>query len=147
MANELKRRNIVAIMGSTFIPAGAPLDTTGGRKYCEENGIDLVAVTRVLGLSEEVEYVPGTSYYKPGPSYFGFFPYYYTSYTLVTTPGYLRQYPVATVETNVYSMKDERLIWSGQSRTVDPNSVLDAIDDFAVGFVRGMEDSGVFWKK
>lgn len=147
MASQLKKHHIDTVLGSDVIPAGAPFDTTGGRKFCRDNGIDLVTVTRVLGLSKEAEYVPGTTYYTPAPGYRGFYGFYHTAYSVVSTPGYIREYAVATVETNVYSMKDERLVWSGQSQAVDPTSALDAAGDFAEVFVREMARSGLFGKK
>ncbi len=147
MASQLEKRGITAVLGSSIIPAGAPFDTTGGRQYCRENGIELVTITRIVGLSKETEVVPATAYYEPDRTYHRFFPYYYTSYSVVTTPGYTRQYAVVTVETNVYSMKNERLIWSGQSQAVDPISAFEAASDFAATFVRDMARCGIFGKK
>jgi stage V sporulation protein SpoVS len=147
MAKQLKARKITAIPGTSVFPDNAPIDTTVGRKYCVENGVDLVTITRVVGVSKETEYVPGTAYYTPAPAYYGFYPYYYSSYSMVSTPGYMREYTVGTVETNVYSLKSEKLVWSGQSQTVDPSSVNQAIDDFAIIFVGEMAKSGIFGKK
>jgi hypothetical protein len=146
MAKQLKARKITAIPGTSVFPSGAPIDTTVGRKYCQENGVELVTLTRVVGISNESEYVPGTSYYTPAPAYYGFYPYYYTSYAMVSTPGYVREYKVVTLETNVYSLKNERLVWSGQSQAVDPSSVNQAIDDFSIIFVSKMAESGIFGK-
>ncbi len=147
MTKQLKTRKIETVPGSSIFPVGAPIDTTGGRKYCLDNGIDLITVSRVLGLSKQLEYVPGTAYYVPAPVYHGFYPYYYSAYAVSATPGYIREYKVATVETNVYSPKSERLVWSGQSQTVDPSSLGSAIDDFAAVCVREMANSGIFGKR
>jgi len=147
MAKQLKARKITAIPGTSVFPFGAPIDTTVGRQYCQANGIELVTITRVVGISKESEYVPGTSYYTPAPAYYGFYPYYYSSYSMVSTPGYVREYQVATVETNVYSLKNEKLVWSGQSQAVDPSSVNQVIGDFSIIFVNQMAQSGIFGKK
>ncbi len=147
MAAQLKKRKVAVVLGSSVIPPGAPFDTTGGRQYCRENGIQLVTLTRILGLSKETEYVPPTTYIVPGPTYHRFYPYYYTSYSTVTEPGYTLEYRVVTVETNVYSMKDERLVWSGQSEAVDPVSALKAAQDFAAVVVRDLVRSEVLGKK
>ncbi len=147
MASQLGKHGIETVLGSSIIPAGAPFDTTGGRQYCRDHSIDLVTITRVLGLSKETEVIPGTTYYTPAVTYHRLYPFYYTAYSVVTTPGYLREYAVATVETNVYSVKDERLVWGGQSEAVDPASVFDAIEGFAAVFVKDMARSGVFGKQ
>ncbi len=147
MADQMKKRGIQTVLGSSIIPVGAPFDTTGGRKYCRDNGIELVTITRLLGLSRETEYVPGTTYVEPVPTYHHLYPFYYSAYAVVSTPGYVRQYPVATVETNVYSTKDERLVWSGQSEAVDPTSALEAAEGFAAIFVKKMDTSGILGTK
>ena len=147
MADQLQKRGIETVLGSSIIRTGAPFDTTGGRKFCRDKGIELVTITRLVGLSKETEVVPATTYVEPLPAYHRFYPYYYSAYAVVSTPGYLREYRVATVETNVYSMKDERLVWSGQSEAVDPASALDAAEGFAAIFVRKMAASGILGKK
>ena len=145
MAKQLQGRKIESILASNVLPSGnAPIDTVGLRAFIKENKIDLITVTRVVGVSKEREYVQGTTYYTPAPGYRGFYPYYYGSYAMVSDPGYMREYQVATVETNAYATSSEKLVWSGQSQTVDPASVNTAIDEIAGLLVSEMARSGIF---
>ena len=147
MAGEINKKKATAIPGSSIFAVGAPIDTTGGRRYVTENKIDLISVTRVVGISKELEFTPPTTYYTPVAAYHGFYPYYYTAYAAVSTPGYLREYKVFTVETNVYSTKTEQLVWSGSSQTVDPASLNQAMGDVAFTLVNAMSRSGLFGTK
>ena len=144
MAKAFGEHKITVVPGSSVFAVGQPIDTTIGRQYCRDNGIDLVSVTRVVGISKESEYVPGDMYYAPAPSYYGFYPYYYSSYSMVSTPGYMREYKVATVETNVYQISTEKLAWSGQSKTMDPSSINSAMTDISLLLVNEMDRSGLF---
>ena len=144
MGKAFGQYKISVVPGTTVFPVGQPIDTTVGRPYCHDNGIDLVSVTRVVGISKESEYVPGDMYYAPAPAYYGFYPYYYSSYSMASTPGYMREYKVATVETNVYQVSTEKLVWSGQSKTMDPSSINSAMTDIATLLVSEMDRSGLF---
>jgi len=144
MAKHLQQRKIESILASNVLPSGnAPIDTVGLRAFVKENHVDLITVTRVVGVSKEREYVQGTTYYSPAPGYGAFYPYYAGSYAVVSDPGYMREYKVATVETNAYATSNEKLVWSGQSETVDPASVNTAIDEIAGLLVSEMARSGV----
>jgi hypothetical protein len=144
MAKQFQQRKIESILASNVLPSGnAPIDTVGLRAFIKENKVDLITVTRVVGVSKEREYVQGTTYYTPAPGYRGFYPYYSGSYAMVSDPGYMREYQVATVETNAYATSNEKLVWSGQSQTVDPASVNTAIDEIAGLLVSEMAQSGV----
>ena len=45
--------------------------------------------------------------------------------------GYMRSDRFVSVETNVYSIEDERLLWSGVSQAFDPLDVGGTVDDVA----------------
>jgi hypothetical protein len=56
--------------------------------------------------------------------------YYYSSYAVMSTPGYYTSYKVYKVESNVYDVQQEKLVWSGESHTTDPQNAEDGIDSF-----------------
>ena len=49
---------------------------------------------------------------------------------MVSSPGYIDQYRVYTVETNVYTVKDGKLVWSVVSETFDPTNINKAVEEF-----------------
>lgn len=101
-------------------------------------GYDAVLITRLLSVDKSREYTapkkvnhPQTRYY-PGISggygygYGGYYGYYGTTYAEVHTPGYFETSTTLKVETNLYSVATDELVWTGQSETVDPDSIEDA---------------------
>lgn len=62
----------------------------------------------------------GSSY----PTYYrNFSGYYYRSWSYFSNPGYYSTTKTYTVETNVYSIKEDRVIWTGLTETTDPEGV------------------------
>ena len=49
---------------------------------------------------------------------------------MVYSPGYIDSYRVYTVETNVYTVKDAKLVWSVVSETFDPTNINKAVEEF-----------------
>jgi hypothetical protein len=84
------------------------------------DGFDGVVIMRLVDLTKEQTYVPGTTY----PSYYGS-PYGYYCYAapMYYDPGYVRTDVTYTVETNIYSTKLGKLVWTGTTNTVNPSDL------------------------
>src|SRR5689334_13171168 len=82
-------------------------------------GFQGVLVMQMTGVSQELR----------ATSYSTFDGYYGYAYPMAYGPTYLESYPVVHVQSNLYSLPDGKLIWSGSSRTFDPNSAKDVVDD------------------
>jgi hypothetical protein len=92
------------------------------REKIKNDGFDGAVTMRLVDVDKEKTYNPGnTTLY---PSYFrNFSGYYYRSYSYVSTPGYYSTTKTYTIETNVYSIKEDRIIWSALTKTTDPEGV------------------------
>jgi hypothetical protein len=147
MYTQLVKRNMRVMKGSNAFPVNAPIDTLVLREYVISTQVDLLSVTRLVDVSKDTEYVPGTTAYVPVANYYNFSGYYTHSYAVVHEPGYMRESVTATIETNVYSAKTGGLVWSGRSQTVDPASIDDAATGVAHALVTNMAKCGVFGPK
>ncbi|MBT8468644.1 MAG: hypothetical protein KJN97_07825, partial [Deltaproteobacteria bacterium] len=67
-------------------------------------------------------------YYAGGAGLYGYgyYGFYGTTYAKVHEPGYFDTSTTIRVETNLYSLSTDALVWTGQSATVDPKSIPDA---------------------
>lgn len=87
----------------------------------KEDSFDGAVVMRLVDKEKETEYVPGTGTY---PSYYrGFGSYYGSAYGGYNDPGYYKENKIYSVETNLYSLKENKLIWSGVTNTVNPSDL------------------------
>ena len=92
----------------------------------KEIGVDGILIISVLDIKEESYYVPGTTSYYPTsmyPYYGGYYGYWGRTYTTVSSPGYYQESVSVFLETNLYDLETETLVWSAQSKTEDPSSV------------------------
>lgn len=103
----------------------------------DAGGFDAVAITRVLSVDKSQEYTPPKKYSNPrtryyaaspgwGRGYGGFYGFYGTTFAEVHEPGYFDTSTTLKLETNLYSVATNELVWTGQSETIDPESLEDA---------------------
>ena len=87
-------------------------------------GIDGAVTMKLIDKKNETTYVPGS------PGYGSFYGYYgYSGYA--GTPGYYVNDTIATVETRIYSVNEDKLLWSATTETYNPSNVRDDIRDIA----------------
>ena len=121
-----------AIPAYSLIPAAEVADHDKVMARIKQAGIDGAVVLRVVGESQRVIYAPGSTTWYPGPHYGSLRGYQSWAWSAVQDPGYLRTDTLVRVETNIYSVKDEKLLWSGQSETVNPGFLNVLVTDVAV---------------
>jgi len=103
----------------------------------DAGGFDAVLITRVLSVDKSQEYTPPKAYNNPetryypassgwGYGYGGYYGFYGTTFAEVHEPGYFETSTTVKLETNLYSVATNELVWTGQSETVDPESIDDA---------------------
>ena len=96
--------------------------------------LDGAVVFRVAGEREQVTYVP-PSY---GPGFWG----YYGHARVAYDPGYYRSDQVVRVETSIYSIREDKLLWVGTTDTVNPDSVAGLVKDVAKAVRKELEREG-----
>jgi hypothetical protein len=111
-SRQLKTHGIEAVAGYTLIPADDQSDKDIVASKLKNVGMDYVLVTRLIDKKTVQTYVPGQAYVVPGyyRSWGGYYQYAYT-------PGYLVEDIYAYAETNIYDVKNDKLIWSARSET------------------------------
>src|SRR5262245_65623497 len=75
-SEALKKENVQPLAGSQYLPKGSMADETTLKQDIKDSGANLVAVTRLVSVDKQQEYVPGSTYYTPAPGYYGMYGYY-----------------------------------------------------------------------
>ena len=156
IVSEMRRNGIVAVSGNSVLPHDL-IDTDKDGKVDQKNkeliiekltkdGIDGAFVFKVEDIKESENYVPGTSYYTPYSGYYPFTNYYWSSYDRVYTPGYYTKTTSLYFVSNFYNVKDEQLLWSTQSKTMNPTSLSDFAKSYSQAVVEDFLSSGVIKK-
>ena len=142
LAAELTRRGSKGTASYTILGDIEPQNEAAARQAFAKSGAAAVVVMRGIGEQTEVDYRAPTYYNVP--TYSGFWGGYYGhSWTMVSDPGYLRTSKIVTVETLVYDLESNKLVWSGRSRTVDPSKLSSFIKEIVDEAAREMRKAGV----
>lgn len=114
--------------------------SSGFKDKLVTDGFDGAVVMRLINVDKETNYVPGTSAF---PSYYGGFgPYYYNSWNSFYSPGYYTTDKIYNVETNVYSFKQDKLIWTGITSTTNPGKTDKMFNEIADVVATKMRSEG-----
>jgi hypothetical protein len=107
----------------------------------KRSGADGVIVTTLLDVDKEKRYVPGAWDFPP---YYGrFWGYYSFWYARAYDPGYYETTRNYYSETNFYELSDRKLLYSIQSKTIDPVSAAQVAAVFSKRVVKDMKHKGV----
>ena len=114
-------------------------DTLKVKNKVKEQGYDAIIVMRLITVKAKSTYVAGSrnqAYQKNGIYYFGD---YLNSSSYATDMQFI-------VSTNVWSIKDEKLLWSGVTESTDPKKIDKLVNEVAKEVVYKMTEDG-FIKK
>jgi len=117
LARELSARGMVGIPGYQLVGTQPVRDSENLRSKLEQAGVDGSVIMRVVDRRQELNYVPG------GPAYMSMYGYWDYGWGMMGTPGYMQTNTVVSVETLVYGIKQDKLLWGGVSETTDPSNL------------------------
>jgi hypothetical protein len=143
VAEKLSKKNVRAIPGHTVLPNGQDINEDTVGPVIDENNIDAIVVTRVLGVDQSTSYVPGSTYAVPNSYYYGFYGYYSRSYAVVHEPGYYQENTTYLLETNLYDASNAKLVWSGISKSFNPSSASQVIGELSTLVVDNLKKNGL----
>jgi len=92
-----------------------------------KGGFTHVLLVRLADIEKETSYVPGTTtgYYGGYGRYYGY------GAGMYSTPGYYQEDKNYYVETAVYSINPNKLLWTGTTKTVNPSKMDKTINEIA----------------
>ena len=128
-----------AIQSYSLIPEEELEDQEKVKARLAEANVDGAAVMRMVGSDEQVTYNPGAYV----TAYYSFSGYYGYAYPMVFDTGYVTANRVVRIETNVYSMAGDKLIWSGLSESMNPGSAQGIVDDVVRVVVSNLKQKGI----
>jgi hypothetical protein len=107
-----------------------------------QGGFTHLLMVRLADIEKETSYVPGTTtgYYGGYGRYYGY------GAGMYTTPGYYTQDKNYFVETAVYSITPDKLLWTGTTKTVNPSKMDKTITEIAETVADQMKKDGFLLK-
>lgn len=105
-------------------------DVAALRRKVEGAGFDGAVVLRLVSDQERIQYVPGRYEVLWGRA-------------VRYDPGYTTVDRIVRVETSIYSIAQARLLWSGVSRTFNPNDLRNLVEDVIRAVAADLERQGL----
>jgi hypothetical protein len=140
-AKALAQQGTSAQASWGLLPQSTQLSEEQIRGAVEGGSFDGVLVSRLLSVDQNEEYVPPSTHTVPTTHYgYGYYGYYGASYTTVHEPGYFKTNTTFRLETNLYSVATADLVWSGQSETLNPESLTDVIDSMTAAVAKKLKE-------
>lgn len=130
ISRNLWENTFVELLGKKNIKAQASNIVTGGQVIepsreaimaaVKKAGAETLLITRVAGSRTDTETLPGRVNYEPAPYYTGMHNYYGHAFRAVYSPPVNVSKTTVRLESNIYDVASEKLIWTAQSEAVEP---------------------------
>jgi hypothetical protein len=142
LAREISRAGADGVPGYTLVDDSQVGDEAQARAAVEKAGAVGVVVMRPVAKDKAITATPGV-YTGPmyGPYWGGYYGYGWGGAWAMGPD--IRTDTIITVETLVYSLSQNKLIWAGQSKTTNPSNVDDFVRELAVGAANEMKKAGL----
>jgi hypothetical protein len=143
LAAELSRRGLRVIPAYTVLSVEQAMQRDSALATLRATGAVAAFVVRPLQATRTATYVPPT-YGAPVP-YGAWGPYYGYGWAAPYpySPGYVVTDTVLRLEVLAYDLRQEKLLWAGQSETTNPDNLDDFVRSVVKAAAREMSRAGV----
>ncbi len=145
LADELRQRGLDCMAGYTVLPGELVRDRERAKEFLKKANISGAVLIRLLGDEEKTSYSPGTVWYTQ-PYYPTFWGYWNYGWSAVYVPGYKWTDRVITLETLIYSIDKDELLWAGRSASTNPKDIRKFVKDLVDAAGKEMRKAGLVKK-
>ncbi len=145
--NQLKAAGTQSSVSYTLLPQGIDINRDTVSAAIEGKTVDAVIVTHLVAVEEETVYRPSMDYQPAYGYYNGLYSYYPHVHTYVHQPGYYTTHDIVKLETNLYEVATEQLVWSAQSSSFAPESAKEVIDELVNLVIKDLQQKGLITAK
>jgi hypothetical protein len=142
LAREISKRGYATgIPMYRIMPDAKPDNEAAARAALQQAGVDGLVVMRPEPVQKD------TVLMKPDPMYEGYFGGYYTYGWNTPYMEDTRTQTTVTVETRVYSLKQNKLLWKGRSQSVDPKNLNSLVSSLTNAVGAELTSKGVLTRR
>ncbi len=146
MADRLSQHGVQTVVKSlSAFPDDRNIDEKEIIEYVNKQGIEGVLVTRLVDTKSETIYksAPPTGAFYSGSGDYGYYrtfsSYYNFAYRQVSAYSYATTQTIVLLETNLYKVTTQDLVWSMASDTIESNSVKKLIESASKKVLSGLD--------
>jgi hypothetical protein len=140
LVRELNARGLQGVAAYRLVPREELQKADTARPWFERGSIEGLVVLRPIELANKRTYTPDL---WASPYYGSLWGYYGYGWGNVGTSGYVGQEMVLTIETMIYSVPRDRLLWAGVSETKNPSSVQEVVAELVRSAAQELKKQGL----
>jgi hypothetical protein len=142
LASELDLRGYTGVPAYTIMSDADVQDEGKAQRVITTSGAKAIVVLRPQGTTQEVSSTPG---YYGSPYYNGMWGGGYWGYGWggAYIPGDIRTDTYVHIETLIYDLEQNKLVWAGQSKTMNPANVEKGVHELATAVSKELQKSGL----
>lgn len=140
--SQLRAHGLDAVASYTILPDDMQNDSHVVSGKVLESGADTVIITRTVDRKTVQSYVPGTVFYPP-MRYRTWPDYYDYGYDAMYFPGYVAEDEFETIETNVYDVESDKLVWASTTEMGTMSPIQERIGKYIGAIMTAMARQGL----
>lgn len=143
LARELTERGMQGVPSYRFVPKEELKSAEQAKGWFERAGVQAVVALRVVSDDTKLTYTPATwtsTYYSSLWGYYGY------GWGVMYDPGYKRIDRYVSLETLIFSVPKNQLLWAGVSETENPKAPAKVIEEVVREAVSEMRKQGLVRK-
>jgi hypothetical protein len=147
LARQLTANGVQGVAAYRLIPGEEVRDKDRAKAWFERTGVDGVVIMRLIDLTKEkVPTVIVWQGYDQYSSLWSYYPYAWGATYQISTSG-SRTLTTVTVETLVFDVSANKLLWAGTSETTNPDGAQALVASIVDGVADQMRKDGLIRKK
>jgi hypothetical protein len=142
LAYALRSRGVVGVAAHSLVPPEETKDKERARARLDEAGVAGAVVLR--SVNKATQLTEGASYWVA--DYSTFSGYYAYGWGGMYDPGYVKMDSVFMIETLIFDVKADKLLWAGLSLTKNPRRVDEFMKDLVSAAAKQLQKEGLVRK-
>ena len=135
-----KSGKLTAKPSYTLLDESELSDVKAARPKVEAAGYDAAVLIAFVSSEEKITVTP--------PSYSGYYGGFWGHYgyaygAMGYDPGYVRQDTILRLQISIYSLRENKLLWSGVSRTLNPSRIDEVVREISDAVVEDLRKRGL----
>jgi hypothetical protein len=140
LVRELTARGLASVATYRIAPKEELQSADRAKGWFEKANVDGVVAMRPVSKDKRTTYNPGT---WVNPYYSTFWGYYGYGWGSMYIPGSVEQDTVIVVETTIYSVPRNQLLWAAVSETTNPKTLQRFVEDLVKESVKELQKQGL----
>ncbi|RZT94961.1 hypothetical protein [Rivibacter subsaxonicus] len=140
-AQGLRKAGSNGVASHPLLPESGVIPDARIQEAVKQAGADAVMTTRVLSREQRINVVPGAPMMGP-PMGRGFHGWYGSAWMMAPPPDVI-QYDVVTIETTLWDVKRDRVVWTATTQTTRVDNLPGQTEQLAALLVPKMKADGV----